>query len=122
MSGEEGKSILNVSENNNAAHSFYFKGEDSSGTQSVATISLKHFLHKYKIKKIDFLKIDCEGAEYEILFNCDFQTISKIDNIAMEFHNIDAERNCWSVIRYLQNCGFKTNISFFPDGIIYAYR
>lgn len=31
------------------------------------TFSFKEFLDKYKIDQIDFLKIDCEGAEYNIL-------------------------------------------------------
>jgi len=31
------------------------------------TFSFKQFVDKYKIDQIDFLKIDCEGAEYNIL-------------------------------------------------------
>ena len=33
----------------------------------VDTINISTFCEKYKIKKIDFLKIDIEGAEYDVI-------------------------------------------------------
>lgn len=38
------------------------------------------------LQKIDFLKMDCEGAEYEILMQASEETIAKIKKIAMEWH------------------------------------
>ena len=35
---------------------------------------------------VDLLKIDCEGAEYEILFNALSDSYAKIKLIRMEFH------------------------------------
>ena len=38
-----------------------------------------------EIERINYLKIDVEGAEHSILMNCD---LSKVDFIAAEIHNI----------------------------------
>jgi FkbM family methyltransferase len=38
------------------------------------------------IPKIDFIKIDVEGAEYEVLENCTKETFEKIDKMVLEYH------------------------------------
>lgn len=38
------------------------------------------------LEKVDFLKMDCEGAEINILLNADTKTISKIKKISIEIH------------------------------------
>jgi len=50
-------------------------------------ITFKSFLKKYNIEKIDFLKLDCEGAEYDILNDENFNWIVKnVKKISAEFH------------------------------------
>jgi len=57
------------------------------GDISIRTIKFTTFLQKYKIKKIDFLKMDCEGAEYDIFTEENVEWLSKnCKNIAGEFH------------------------------------
>jgi hypothetical protein len=48
--------------------------------------SLTTFLSENKIDRVDYLKCDCEGAEYEIFFNSPPATFEKIDSIALELH------------------------------------
>lgn len=48
--------------------------------------SLDEVFKENNIVHCNFLKIDCEGAEYEILSNASVNTLSKIDYIAMEIH------------------------------------
>ena len=47
------------------------------------TISLEDILNMINNERINYLKMDCENSEYEILLNKD---LSKIDYIAMELH------------------------------------
>lgn len=51
------------------------------------TITFKKFLENYNIQKIDFLKTDCEGGEYDI-FNIEnlFWIKQNVKKIAGEFH------------------------------------
>jgi len=50
--------------------------------------TINNILNDYNLSKIDFLKIDIEGYEYELLFSTPDETFDKINKIAIEFH-------CW---------------------------
>ena len=52
----------------------------------VPCLTLDELIKSNGIAKIDFLKIDCEGTEYQILFGASADAIEKIDRIAMEIH------------------------------------
>ena len=53
---------------------------------NVQSISLNGIFNKYNIKKLSLLKIDCEGAEYEILYNTNRMNLKKISKLRGEFH------------------------------------
>lgn len=55
--------------------------------QSVASITLASLLAEQQITHIDFLKLDCEGAEYEILMETSIETLQSIRLISMEYHD-----------------------------------
>jgi hypothetical protein len=58
---------------------------------------------------IDILKIDCEGAEYPILYNTSPQVLSKVVTMVIEVHDLDQnDRNAGSLEKYLQVNGFET--------------
>lgn len=50
-------------------------------TVQVPSVRLKDLL----IRKVDFLKIDIEGAEYEVLKDC-ADSLSEVENLFIEFH------------------------------------
>lgn len=41
---------------------------------------------KHKIKELKLLKIDCEGSEYEILYNTNEEILKRIKSLRGEFH------------------------------------
>jgi len=53
--------------------------------QECETISLHDMMEALGLDRISYLKIDCEGSEYEILEN--FEDYHKVDIIALELHN-----------------------------------
>lgn len=53
--------------------------------------SLDDLFRKYRISHCNFLKIDCEGGEYEIFKNTSSKTLKKIKYIAFEIHLFDNE-------------------------------
>ncbi|MEK6817269.1 MAG: FkbM family methyltransferase, partial [Nanoarchaeota archaeon] len=85
VSNKSGKLNFYVSQTKNKGQNSIYNLGHSQKQISVEKISFKNFLKK--IKKIDFLKIDCEGAEYEILFSLSKKELEKIKKISMEFHN-----------------------------------
>ncbi|MBJ12828.1 MAG: hypothetical protein CMG62_07105 [Candidatus Marinimicrobia bacterium] len=53
----------------------------------VPTKNLKYLINKYNLKRINFLKLDCEGSEGHIIKSLTSQEFEMIDKIVMEFHN-----------------------------------
>jgi FkbM family methyltransferase len=55
----------------------------------ISCLSLKDILINNDIQNCDFLKMDCEGSEFEIILNSDQETLKKIKSITMEYHEIN---------------------------------
>ena len=60
-------------------------------TESVPTFSFKEFLNENKINKIDFLKCDCEGGEYDVFQPSNIDFLKTIPKIVTEFHLVNDE-------------------------------
>jgi FkbM family methyltransferase len=74
----------------------------------VETIRLKDFIGK---QKIDFLKIDIEGAEYRVIEDCE-QILKQIDNIFIEYHSIiSEEQKLDNILLILRRNGFRYHLS-----------
>lgn len=76
--------------------------------QTVSCTTLREIFSAHKLATIDLLKINCEGAEYEILHGCSKEELDKIANIRLEYHNLDTNgRNGTSLSSFLERVGFK---------------
>jgi FkbM family methyltransferase len=74
---------------NNTGSSSIFKSSEKDNkflNFDVETISLDTIILKNDIKKIKFLKIDCEGSEFDILENYKQMNSVKIENMSVEIH------------------------------------
>lgn len=62
-----------------------------SGTESVQaeSISLKDVIDNNNLNRIDYLKIDCEGEEYEIINSLPVSYFDMIQNMCIEYHFAD---------------------------------
>jgi len=109
VSGKAGNRFLNVS-GNNVDHSFFLKGGKNDKRLSVNTITLKDIMRKNGIKHIDFLKMDCEGSEYDIFFNCPNEVLKKVKMISMEYHDIDGSKNSSTLEKFLSEKGFDIRV------------
>lgn len=66
-------------------HSFV-PANGTVGSVSVNCASLADILDGNNLSKVDLLKINAEGAEYEILYSAPKECFDKIDEIRMEYH------------------------------------
>lgn len=81
----------------------------------VNTVSFKNFIADFNIKKIDFLKLDCEGAEYDIFNDENFAWILKNTKY------IVGEWHLWNTDLKNKFKHFRDNyLKFFNDFDIYA--
>ena len=79
------------------------------GGDPVATIKLQTLLDQHQITSTDMImKIDCEGAEYDILPDCSDQLLRRFKIIMMELHtdNHPIHKGTDLIYQKLQNAGF----------------
>lgn len=115
VSDKKGKLKFYVSQTKNKGQNSMYKLGESQKEISVDKISFKDFIKT--IPKIDFLKIDCEGAEYEILFSLSQKELQKINKISMEFHNY-GKYTGEDLARFLHKNGFK--VKMIKDGKMFG--
>lgn len=90
---------------------------------NVQAISLEQILGNHHLERVDLLKLDCEGAEYQILMCAPGSVLLKVDRIIMEYHDLDDERNHRKLVSFLQAMDFSvtTNANFVHENIGYLY-
>ncbi len=60
---------------------------DSGDAVPIECITLADAFARDHIARCDFLKLDCEGAEFELLFATPPEVFARIDRIALEYHD-----------------------------------
>lgn len=84
---------------------------------TVPTIKISEIFEKYNLDKIDILKVDVEGAEWEVLESLDNSLLDKIGQISVEFHDfIDPSKKdrTKEVVEKLKAYGFNAIVSGAP--------
>lgn len=107
IGGQEGKRELAVGES--PMNSIVMK-VDSSHSEIVRCTTLGEIMSSNGLSQIDFLKLNCEGAEYEIIERCPDSDLRKVGTIRMEYHAVDDARQTGKALAALLEAkGFKIN-------------
>ena len=99
--------------------------EEIEKTVEVPTTTLQELMDSYQIEQIDFLKLDCEGAEEAILQSTPEAYLQRVQKIAMEFHDHLTRSNHDELQKLLEETGFITELNWekeSPLGFLYAWR
>ena len=72
----------------------------------VQSKSLIAILDEHALEKVDLIKLDCEGAEYDVLMQAPSAVFDKIKRITMEYHDLDAEHSHQQLIPFLEDQGY----------------
>jgi hypothetical protein len=93
-----------------------------------STVTLSGIFKENSIGACQVLKMDCEGAEYGILFSSQ-EILPKIQQIIMEYHepkhfDLPSEYSLTGLMGYLKGNGFHVILkkTHYYQGIIYAFR
>ena len=121
LSDENGTEKIYIAKINSGGHSTV-KEYISGDSLEVRSVTLSRIITDYKVKKIDFLKMDCEGAEYKILFGTPKSILNKVDKIVMEYHTVGKDKNVEYLTKFLCRSGFEVKLSADNSPILYAYR
>ena len=124
VSGEQGQLHLATGTGVAVRHSTAQNDEDAD--LAVGAVTLANVIERLKSKHIDFLKMDCEGGEYDILLKADDTSLDAITHICMEYHDNLTPHTHHELVQFLSEKGFtiKTynNPAHTEIGFLYAYK
>lgn len=86
--------------------------ENNSKKISVPCITLTNIIQKNNLQSVDLMKMDCEGSEYDIMYNTSPELIRRIKKMMIEVHDLNKDRNNISAFnQYIQSLGYTTHYS-----------
>jgi FkbM family methyltransferase len=105
LGARAGRASLKLSRLNPGANTLHaLPDHEVAGREDVAVASFSDFLAG--VESIDFLKLDCEGAEYDVLLPLRPDELAKIGYVAMEYHLNVAGRSPQELATFLEANGF----------------
>jgi hypothetical protein len=74
-----------------------------TGTTSIKAVRLRNFLNE----RVDFLKLDIEGAEYEVLMDCK-EKLANVQRMFIEYHGqFSTAQQLEEILDLLTQSGFQ---------------
>ena len=104
----------------NTAHSLHIP---NSKSVKVRSFTLQHVFDSNKLETCDYLKLDCEGSEYDIIQSLPDEYFKKIKKIYIEYHFFDTKPELVSkLLQRLESLSYSiTKVPMlFGMGSIYA--
>lgn len=92
LAGQDGEAIFAVDDNPEASRIIHSKGSEPVAGHSVQTRSLASLLDEFDATRVELLKLDVEGAEYEALLGAPQELLARFKQISVEFHPFNARR------------------------------
>jgi FkbM family methyltransferase len=82
----------------------------ASKSITVRQMSLSHIMDEHGVGRVNLLKIDCEGSEYEVLRSLDAAHWARIERVVIEYHDFGRDRNHRELMEILRANGFEAEV------------
>lgn len=83
----------------------------SARGETVRSMTLTGFMQAQVIDHVDFIKFNCEGAEFPILMTTPLETLRKVGMMLVLYHlDLVARRSLAELLDKLTQAGFKTDL------------
>lgn len=109
IGGADGTVTLHASNKSSGGHSLYHRYGDGGHDVQVPMVALGSLFEKNGVERCDYLKLDCEGGEYEAVYSLTEEQLERVRFMAVEYHLFsDNPRHKPDVLKaYLQERGFR---------------
>lgn len=86
-----------------------YRTKEGGSPVMIQTISLGELLRKHGMQTCDYLKLDCEGAEYEAIYGTSDEDLARIRCMGIEYHHFsDDPTHCSEYLeQFLSKRGFR---------------
>lgn len=121
VSGKSGSFDVYYEDRNTGSGSFYTHHDVDTKSIKVHGVTLADIFHDEKIDTCDFLKMDCEGAEEEILFNTPMDILQKIRSMTIEWHDSLSHSGFQNFKSFLEKAGYEIDFDA-KTSTLYAWR
>jgi FkbM family methyltransferase len=74
-------------------------------------MSLERIMDHEGIEVVNYLKLDCEGSEFEVLRNTSGACWSRIERAAIEYHEFGRDRRVAELVTILERNGFEVEVN-----------
>ncbi len=82
---------------------------DNTQKISVPATTLQKIIEDNRLERIDVLKMDCEGSEFDIMYNTPSELLRRASILAIEVHDMDKEKkNIQYFDSFLNGLGYTT--------------
>jgi FkbM family methyltransferase len=88
----------------------YFRFQAPTVRRTAPCRSLGALMDENGLRTVNFLKVDCEGAEYDIFRNLAPEHWNRIERVAMEFHELRPGDRHGELVSLFQQNGFRVEI------------
>lgn len=107
---------------NRGGNASIFEHPNNAGYTKVEALTIKQLFNKFNIKEADVMKIDIEGAEYDLIINTPDDVLKRIKYLTLEFDANNDGRFGQMVDKLARNFGIQILGSPERGGYIYGKR
>jgi FkbM family methyltransferase len=100
------RGTLNLDVSGGVAVQFRTTGAQTGASIAVPSVTLADALAELPGGTCDFLKMDCEGAEYDILFSAGDTVLPRVQRICLEYHDFVTPYSHDDLVRYFATRGW----------------
>jgi len=116
VTGSGGELMLYLNDKHTGGHSVYKERLMKNGVEKITgirvdCITLEDVFRENEIDTCDFCKIDCEGAEFDILLNTASDILQKVNVFSIEFHEFGGHKVA-ELANLLEDNGFIVESSY----------
>jgi FkbM family methyltransferase len=74
-------------------------------------MSIERMMDNHRLPVVNYLKLDCEGSEFEVMRNVSEACWSRIERAAIEYHEFGSDRRVTELVAILEGNGFEVEVS-----------
>jgi len=120
VGGQNGEQMFNINKTRSVDHGFY-SSSNCSGAIPVPVVTLEKVFRDNSLNTVDLLKLDCEGAEFEIFRNAPEPILCKVSALSMEVHEHLGIGTMEELATLLRESDFTVIVKPFVPGLGYLH-
>jgi FkbM family methyltransferase len=120
VAGQRGKALLRPSPSLTAGRLAPYPGPDRAvgPVHEVDTVTLTDIFDRWSVDVCAFLKMDCEGAEFDIFATTPSPVFQRIRRLSLEVHEEISGRSAQEILDRLGREGFSTHVRSVGPGCL----